>query len=166
MQLDILDIFGFPDEAEARIDDRLFEPLLIHASEPFLGVHRAKGGLVDIRPAWMWLQDFLTLTHGAKLRQLPRRDVFGRAACYFQHFQPLVVGAQADRPVAIFGLDILFPQIRGLEDVAVRVNGAGVWKMSVLCHWFSPCLQNSCAKNPHIFLGVFATSRISPRFPQ
>src|SRR5215510_16543842 len=92
---------------------------------------------------------FLSFAHGTKLRQRPRTDIFGWATSEFQYLESVVAFTDADCTVAILRLDILFPQIRGLKNMAICINRAGIRKtFQSLCH----AILSSCPFNFPIVL--------------
>ena len=79
------------------------------------------------------------------MRHLTRPAIFGRAAADLQDFESILIFGDADGAVAKLGINIFFPGIRRLEDMAVRVNRTGIWKTLNLAHKV-PSLLKECVE--------------------
>ena len=129
LQFQVFDVLGLPQQAEARIDDRLVQAFTVHALEAFLGIHGPERRLTQIRAVRV-RRGFLLrgLAHRAELGQLARWRVLGGAAVQFEDFKPVLVRTQTNCAVAELRIDVFFPGIGRFEDVAVGVDRAGIRK--------------------------------------
>ena len=138
--------FGFPQEPDRRIENRLGQALAIEELDPLLHVHGAEPGPPQVRAlrvradaphllgtdlaAHGALAQVLglvdTLSHPAQVAELPRPWEDGALAVDLEILEGVVADADANRAVAVARLEVLLPQIGRLEDVPVAIDQHGV----------------------------------------
>jgi len=125
-QLDIVEL-GLPQDTEGRIEHGGVEPFGVEQLEPFgrvTGAVRHVGGigLVGMRREGLEI----LLAHAAERGRIAAARALARPAADLEIFQPVFVALQAQRAVAILGLDVMVPQAGILEHMAVGIDGAAV----------------------------------------
>src|SRR5262249_29137771 len=131
-----------PQQAERGIEDGLRHALTIQELQAFLHDHGAERGAAEIRllrrgtdaTPILWrhlpahgaptnLARFVDpLAHATERAELARASDRGRPAVDEQLLEAVVADADAERPIPILRIEVGFPQIRRLEDVAIAVD--------------------------------------------
>src|ERR1700677_4166143 len=136
--------FGFPEQADRRVEESLGHALLIKQLKALLHVHGAEGSAFQVGFLGLGLavaQLFRTarvdsafaaaaclfdlLAHAAEGAELPLAGQFGPAPVNFEKFVAVVIDFDVDSAIAIARLEIGFPQIGRLKDMTVRINDEG-----------------------------------------
>jgi hypothetical protein len=132
---------GFPQQPEAGVEDRLRHLLAIEQLQALLHVHRAEGRALEVGVFQLGLlvaqflrapgvDELVTapqrlvdhFAHSANRSELPLARQPGGLSRDFHILVTVVTDAKPNSPIAIFAFDVFLPQIRRLEDMAVRVD--------------------------------------------
>src|SRR2546427_266063 len=109
---------GAGEQAEARIEEGGVDAVGIHVDDARVRVEAAFAPLGVFQGAG--LDDALSGAHGTQATDPPR--ITQQLAFDAQAFLAIVVDDEPRPALAEFGIDVLVPQVEGLEDVAVCVD--------------------------------------------
>ena len=114
--------FAFPQQPDRGIQNDLGQPLAVDAPNTFLGIHGAERRAGQIRPFRAGLD--VGMSHRAQNAGEPLLAQLGRPVVELEILPALVVLPDPNGPVAVLGFEILLPQVRDLQNVAVTIDGA------------------------------------------
>jgi len=121
-ELGVLEL-GLPQDADRGIEHGSVEVLGVEPLEPLLHVHRAVRRTGEIGPLGAGAHVFdVHLPHRAERSGEAAAREQRRAAADLQILETLVVDPDAQRAVAVRGLQVALPQVGRLEDVPVGVD--------------------------------------------
>ena len=129
---------GLPLQTDGGIDEGFGEMLPVEQFQPLLGVVAAERDAVGIGLLLDGVALLERAAHAAPAGQNVGVEVARTLPVEFQVVQPVRPGPDADRAIPEFGIDVAFPQVRGLVDVAVGVDGPVVGEARCLEHGSLP----------------------------
>jgi len=114
---------GFPLEAEARVEERTRDAIVIEECQARGGVGRRRRRALRVAPRETRGRQLLeALPHATQSAQHLGCGEARGAAVDLEEVAPVAAPPDADRPGAIRGLHVTLPEVGRLEHVAVRVD--------------------------------------------
>ena len=114
---------GFPLEAEARVEERPRDAIVIEECQARGGVGRRRRRALRVAPRETRGRQLLeALPHATQSAQHLGCGEARGAAVDLEEVAPVAAPPDADRPGAIRGLQVALPEVGRLEHVAVRID--------------------------------------------
>ena len=101
--------FGFPLQADRRIDQRLGQVFLIEQGQAFLGIVPPKGDTFGVALLLNATALFKRTAHAGAAGQDFRAKIARALAVQFQMVEAVRAGPNPDGPITIFRIDIPLP---------------------------------------------------------
>src|SRR5580700_6657530 len=134
--------FGLPQQSDRGIENRFRHPFFVEQLEPLLHHHGSERRALEVgvlrlrrehphlfglgvaaHRAFAQLSRVLDLlAHAAERSEQSGLSHRGALAIYFEILEAVIADPNAHRAVAIFGIDILLPEVGWFEDMSVAID--------------------------------------------